>query len=62
MSTEIKSLKGVYQSGNECVNADVECRVHCDRYHDTLSLHAAGTIISVPLKDVEATIKKARRK
>lgn len=61
MAVTIKMLKGVFQTGNMAENKEIECRIRCDKTLDTISFHAEGTIISVPLKSLEKTIERARK-
>ena len=63
MSTEIKMMNGIIRVGTGLVEKEpIECRIYCDKYHDTLSLHGMDMTISVSLSEIENLIGKARKK
>ena len=62
MSQEIKMITGIFQAGSTAVKTEIECRATCNGTFDTISLHTDKTVVSLPLKEVEEVIKKARKK
>ena len=61
MSAEIKMIGGIVQFGNAAVSQDIECRVRCENTLDVISLHAQGMVMSLPLKQIEKLVEKARK-
>lgn len=62
MSQEIKMITGIFQSGSTAVKTEIECRATCNGTLDTISFHTDKTVVSLPIKEVEEVIKKARKK
>ena len=62
MPQEIKMIPGIFQAGSTAVKMEIECRVTCNGTLDTISFHTDKTVISLPLKEVEEAVKKARKK
>lgn len=62
MSQEIKMITGIFQAGSTAVKTEIECRATCNGTLDTISFHTDKTVVSLPLKEVEEVIKKARKK
>ena len=62
MSQEIKMITGIFQAGSTAVKTGIECRATCNGTLDTISFHTDNTVVSLPLKEIEEVIKKAREK